>query len=419
MSDEKKESNHTTAEVSMNIVFDVYDPSTLKKNNFSRQIFPKLAHIKRVLFNEVAIAATSQESRNANAGLECISEFSNSKDEESGKSNKGINDSQPNPADKSSEKPEPPKTTTFCSKAAAGETADPKSFVIDFSRNHAKVEDIDHQEKSSDEKMPWPVTDSDLVALVEEEDEDLYDLINSTHRYRLSVHSAASGYSKENLILDMTPQKPGKSSIHAQNSSDQKMFSDVMPQVQERALNMSGYSRPSFLDRQNSHNNGTKPFDCDRLWEDLSLNTQDLMVSQQDSVMSDQEQQTLADELTLLALEKDELVLSREILREKKGEEAKMFVETMKNFPGLFKETFRRRRKELLQRRKERQDGKVGKKPILVKKSKFGSEIYTKLRFAMKVQGRLKQIAELTKYTDLPLFTNLTTHSKPYKIRTL
>ena len=372
MSDEKKESNHTTAEVSMNIVFDVYDPSTLKKNNFSRQIFPKLAHIKRVLFNEDATAAKSQELRNNKAGLECISEFSNSKDEESGKSNKGINDSQANQTDKSNEKPDHAKTTTFCSKGAGGETANPKSFVIDFSRNHAKVEENEDEEESIDEKMPWPLIDPDLMTQVEEDDEDLYDLINSTHRYRLSVHSAASGYSKENLILDMTPQKPGKSSIHAQNSSDQKMFSDVRPQVQERALNMSGYSRPSFLDRQNSHNNGTKPFDCDRLWEDLSLNTQDLMISQQDSVMSDQEQQTLADDLALLDLEKDELVLSREILREKKGEEAKMFVETMKNFPGLFKATFRRRRKELLQRRKERQDRKAGKKPILAKKSRFG-----------------------------------------------
>lgn len=360
MSDEKKESNRTTAEVSMNIVFDVYDPSTLKKNNFCRQILPKLKMIKRVLFDENSTSSGETEISEAKLGLECISEFSNSKDEESGKSGKAVGDSAVRNIEVKG-KGQVMKTTTFRSNAGANnEGGKLKSFVIDFNISES-IEEKAAETKESQEELGWGETDPEI------EDEDLYDLINSTERFRLSVHSSASGYSKENLILDMTPQKPNKSSLNIRDSAEPQIFSDLKPpKAAGRALNISSHSRPSFLDRQNSQNQGVK-----KLWEDLSLNTQDMLISDQDSVMSDGERQSLAEELGDLGLEKEELVLSREILREKSGEEAKMFVETLRKMPELFKGTFVKRKNELLQKRKERQQRKGEKEEQKNKKSIF------------------------------------------------
>ena len=65
---------------SMDIVFNPYDPMTLKKNNFTNKVLPRIIHLKNCLFGEKKICENNDDvySKDGSKGLQSISEFSQS-----------------------------------------------------------------------------------------------------------------------------------------------------------------------------------------------------------------------------------------------------------------------------------------------------------------------------------------------------
>lgn len=378
--EEKKLSNRTTAEVSANITFDVYDPVSLKKSHFSKTIVPRVADLKSVLFGQVQASSRARQAEQAKP-LKSISEFNESskEDERSGK------------AQVQQEAPQVQEMKTFVvqRRGAAQETEvpTPKEFVIGFedlveggetSSEEPPKEESEHVEiqiNEDIEKAPprpanpfWALQKAEELRLKTNTlnfsnnstgSGTLYDQVNQANRFRVSVRSNSSGYSKENLVLDLTPDKPKCSSIDYLNSSGKNQahsdFKSLKPQL--AGLDQSVNSRPSFLDRKPYRYRHSET--GDRHWECLSINTTDLLNSEALSEVSDVERQALLEEAADLVADRERKVLLVELLREKPPAEAQLMLSVLRKLPWVFDETLRRRREELLQRKKERKEKRL------------------------------------------------------------
>ena len=336
--EDKKFSNSTTAEVSMNIVFDAYDPSTLKKNHFTSKMLPRLMGLKACLFGEISSPMSKEFQFGLTKGLKSISESSESNKEE---------DIQIKQVQESA---------TFCVRKEGCEDTKGKQFVINFEDfGEEKEKPIRSQEINVFLEVDPPQLDSpDPYQQEIEEGEDIYARINSGLKFKMSIQSGSSGYSKENLILDMTPDKPRKSSIHNINSSEKKVFSDMKNKLQVNNLNFSVNSRPSFLDRRTSVKDPCLEKGEDPNWEDLSINTNDLMNTDRLSDFSDKDKQSTLEELKILEGDSEKVLLLKELMREKTLKECELMVQVLKKFPFIYEGLLSRRKKNLLQKRKER-----------------------------------------------------------------
>ena len=372
--EDKKLSNQTTAEASANITFDVYDPVTLKKNHFTRFMIPRITDLKTALFGEIQESARIRLAEQAKA-LKSISEFNESQKEEEEdifqkiKMNKDL-------------KPNYQEMKTFVvnkDTEKEGGTQQ-KQFVIDFEdlggndsgqEDYEEVptetvninitEEIENRAKK-DSMNPFIEDKGDNKFEISEESNEsnnLYEMINSAYKYRMSEKTSSSGYSKENLVLDMTPDKPKRSSIDFLHSSDKKqVLSDFKNQkLNPINLNYSINSRPSFLDKKPHKNQLSK--DYDKNWDCLSVNTNDLINSEGVSVLSDNEKQGILEEIMDLDMSHEDKVLMVELLREKDYQEAQVMLNVLKKMPWIFKETLKKRKKELIKRKKERKEKRL------------------------------------------------------------
>lgn len=178
-------------------------------------------------------------------------------------------------------------------------------------------------------------------------------------RLRKSERSESSEHSKDNLDLDMTPDKGKRSSIDYLNSSGKKhRLSDFKPQ-RANALNLdhSINSRPSFLDRKPYKYRNSEAYD--RHWECLSFNTNDLINSEALSLVSDKEKQGLLEEVMELQLDQESKILMVELLREKSRQEAEIMLGVLRKMPWMFEDTLRKRRKELLESKRLRKEKRL------------------------------------------------------------
>jgi len=385
--EDKKLSNQTTAEASANITFDVYDPVTLKKNHFTKIMIPRITDLKTALFGEVQESARLRQVEQ-NKALKSISEFNESQKEDDEdffgkiKMNKDL---QPNYQE----------MKTFVVKKSSNDKdteTKPKEFVIDFgdlgeshevndgSMDENKdsqgidtininiTEEIDMTRVKQDSLNPFMQEDKKLEKEIDNKlgisggsigSNNLYEMINSAHKYRMSVKSSSSGYSKENLVLDMTPDKPKRSSIDLLNSSDKKQINSDYKNTKVNPVNLdySVNSRPSFLDRQPYKYRASK--DYDRNWDYLSVNTNDLINSEGVSVLSDNEKQGIMEEIMDLPMSHQDKVLIVELLREKNQEEAQTMLNVLKKMPWVFEETLKRRKNDLIKRKKERKEKRI------------------------------------------------------------
>ena len=362
--EEKKQSNRTTAEVSMNIIFDVYDPMTLKKDHFVKMMVPLMADIKSALFGEIQ-EKTRINTEEGAKGLKSISESNESHKEEEEEMSK-------------IKLKKDLEVKTFVVQKP-NETSDNKAkqkeFVINFSdfgqselSDEPDIKIIQNDEKDKKERHnPFTQDDGSFTppklnlnfSNNSKDSGNLYEMINQTNTFRMSFQSGSSGYSKENLMLDMTPDKPKTSSIDITNSSDKK---NVLSDFKNTKLNVVNFnysinSRPSFLDRGTNREKTSK--EDMRNWEDLSVNTNDLINSEGVSVMSDNEKQGILEEVLVLDLDHQEKMLFAELLRQKSQKEANIMLNVLKKMPWVFKETLKKKKKSLIQSKRERKERRL------------------------------------------------------------
>ena len=387
--EDKKLSNQTTAEVSMNIIFDVYDPMTLKKNNFTKIMKPRVVDLKCALFGEVPEKFKREEDQIK--GLKSISEFNDSQKEEDDEAFMKI---------KIDNREVPMENTGDVQMVVVGSQKDEddkkKQFIIDFTdmgeeEEVVKIHEVEKDEESEKnrekqkEANPFMENGSLLKNMTPPQihlnysgnssgSNNLYEVINMGNRYKMSINSSSSGYSKENMILNLTPDKPRTSSIDMMNSSDKmNHLSDFKnTKFNINNLDYSVNSRPSFLDRN------PKPRlskDYGQNWDCLSINTNDLINSEGVSVLSDNEKQGLLEEIMDMDLEQEKKYLLIELLRGKSKEEANLMVSALRKMPWVFDETLRKRKKELINRkrdRKERRRRSKGKESVWEPATKRG-----------------------------------------------
>lgn len=364
--EDKKLSNQTTAEVSMNVIFDVYDPMTLKKNNFTKTMIPRVAHLKCALFGE-SHKKVFRKGRQAK-GLKSISEFNESQKEE---------EEEVRREEQKGSKSKFAEVQTFVVNNSKEEEG--KKFVIN-------LQDLEKDEEENEEPLPEIQVNMAKEESVERDRKvsnpfvdnhctppsqplnlsgnsigsaNLYEMINMETRFRTSYKSTSSGYSKDNLVLNLTPDKPKTSSIDAVNFSDKKNFlSDCKAQKTNLGnLEYSVNSRPSFLDRKPPRPRPSKMED--NPWDELSVNTADLINSEAISVMSDNEKQTVLEEILDLDLEHQQKMLLAELLRQKTPKEANMMVNVLRKMPWVFTETLEKKKHELIRRKKERKERRL------------------------------------------------------------
>ena len=379
----KKISNQTTAEVSMNIVFDVYDPLTLKKNHFTSKILPRVQRLKGALFGEESLQRNDNPHFQMieDKGLKSISESceSNKEEEDDNLLNpKGIKE-----------------IKTFCIKKQDDDDKNDndnniginqKEFVIDFGdmdmSSPKSVSDCDpdqmlpHTINPFEQTGEYPLFDNpdslklEETQLKEKDKEDYYDLVNRSSKFKMSVVSNSSGYSKENLILNLTPRKPKKSSIHVINSSDKKVYSEMKNKLQH-----STHSRPSFLDRRTSiKDRSTNSRDVGTHWKDLSVNTQDLVDSDRLSLFDSSEKQTIFQSFSDIQMSKEQRMLLKELIRQNTLEKVKLLVVTFKKYSFMMKQTLSSCRVSLLKSIREHRAQSKKAKPSRSLKGRYNKE---------------------------------------------
>ena len=364
-SEEKKQSNRTTAEVSMNIIFDVYDPMTLKKDHFVKMMIPLMADIKSALFGEIQ-EKTRIYRGEGRKGLKSISEFNESQKEEEEEMSKIKLKKDLEVKTFVVQKP------TDTSDQTKGKQ---KEFVINFSdfgqSELSKEPEIQITKEDDDKEKVNPFTQKDGTFTPpkinlnfsnnSKDSGNLYEMINQTNTFRMSFQSSSSGYSKENLMLDMTPDKPKTSSIDITNSSDKK---NVLSDFKNTKLNLVNFdysinSRPSFLDRGVNRDKTSK--EEMRNWEDLSVNTNDLINSEGVSMMSDNEKQGLLEEVMDLDMDNQQKMLFAELLRQKSQKEADIMLKVLKKMPWVFKETLEKKKQFLIRSKRERKERRLNR----------------------------------------------------------
>lgn len=336
---------------SMDIVFNAYDPNSLKQNNFTNKILPKLKHLKNCIFGETNIVNTNEVIfSNESKHLKSISEFSQSQSEEQSKK-------------------EEKKIQTFGNgkdKVFAIGFDDIKDEQEETSKIVDKVPDDIKSSSSSDyfteclKNNPFDQT-YDINGAYDNicnESEDLYEVINSVKKFGISMHSSSSGYSKENFTLNLTPNKPKKSSIHMLNSSERKNYSDQKPKpLFNQQLDFSINSRPSFLDRKLSIKGDSNAFkEGDRNWDNLSVNTNEIISGNPFIDFQDIQKENLWEEYKNLLTNCSafELMLFKELIFQKDPQELNVIFEPIKKYPFLIKNVLTCHKKELVEKRMNR-----------------------------------------------------------------
>ena len=192
--------------------------------------------------------------------------------------------------------------------------------------------------------------------------ENLYEIINQTNKFKMSVTSSSSGYSKENLILDMTPDKPKTSSIDMRNSSEKKIILSDFKNKKLNVMNLdfSVNSRPSFLDRKPNHMG--RLYKEERNWDNLSVNTNEMINFEEVSEISDNEKQSILDEILDLDIDHEDKVLFGELIRNKSQKEANDMLIILKKMPWIFKETLEKKKDKLLKQKKDRKERRIRNK---------------------------------------------------------
>ena len=381
----------------MNIIFDVYDPMTLKKNNFTKIMRPRVVDLKCALFGELPENFITEEDQLK--GLKSISEFNESQKED----------------EDDSLKPKPEKQAEVQMVVVSGKPEDEpkkKEFVIDFAELEEETQEVvqvevnnEHLGESRQRQAsanPFLNNDSLLRNMTppkhalnksgkSQGSDNLYEVINTGHRFKMSINSSSSGYSKENMTLDLTPDKPATSSIDYLNSSEkvQRHSEFRNSKLCVNNLDFSVNSRPSFLDRNPrprlSKENGQN-------WDCLSINTADLINSEGVSVLSDTEKQGFMEEIMEMDLDPENKHLLVELLREKNRKEAELMVSVLKKMPWVFDETLRRRKKELIGRKMERKQQRRMSKNEEEMQAKWNGKREVSTKFAIQLVSLISNL---------------------------
>lgn len=408
--DDKKLSNRTTAEVSANITFDVYDPVGLMKNHFTQTIIPRVSDLKTVLFGEVHESASHRQ-HGRSKPLKSISEFNeSSKEDDNGA--------------KLKTHPEYQEMKTFVVKNSRSgletENIQLKQFVINF--DELEPEETPRESSRDASELEIDTIEINIcedIADAQPNPPNPFNGDKATEDWRLKtntlnfsgnsqgsgkvrehekrvqalVMSNSSEYSKDNLGLDLTPDKAQKSSIEYLDSSGKKaVLSDFKPQrLNAPNLDQSINSRPSFLDRKPQMYRNSEAYD--RHWECLSINTNDLINSEAISLVSDKEKQGLLEEVLELSLDHESKILMVELLREKSQEEAQMMLRVARKMPWVFQDTLRKRRKDLLETKRLRKEKRMlRQRPGPTRTLTKGERNQVSLKFAIQLVGLLNNL---------------------------